>query len=83
MQAERLTQTPEWDTFLRMNEARLSEDRAELRAIEAQLLDPEYMDAEHVIDLRHRMARVRGRIDGRVHAMGIPREIIASARAQG
>lgn len=78
---ERLTGSEEWDFYLRMVEARQQEDLAQLRAVQAELCDPEYMDPEKVVDLRHRMARIIGRIEARKEVTVFPKEITASGRA--
>lgn len=79
--AERLTHSAEWDAYLRQGEAIQSADRAQVEAIQAQLVSGGYLDERALARLRHDVSRLQARIEAREELLKLPGEILRSVRS--
>jgi len=78
--AERLTASPEWNTFLSYLQESLERLEAALEATRAQVLDPNVLDERTLILLKVRLAQLEGARHSLAWASDLPKSIIENGQ---
>lgn len=81
--AQLLIGIPEWDSYLRMAQARQEADLEIEGAMLEQIEGDHWIAPERLVEIRHHLALARARIAARQDLMTLPRQVLDAAKTTG
>ena len=78
--AERLTQSPEWNSYLRQAQTLQDRDTAQLLEIQHSLTSGAALGDAELRSLHYRAGVLRAQLEARTELLNLPKEILSAAK---